>query len=45
MKELIPVVFSKANREQQNLIIRFAQSHLAKNLEADNVFKGFASID
>jgi Ca2+-binding EF-hand superfamily protein len=39
MRELVPVVFSKASKEQQRLIIAYAEMELTKKVEHENIPK------
>lgn len=39
MKELIPIVFSKASRDQMMLITKYCQAHLSKSLDSDAAYK------
>jgi len=39
MKELIPVIFSKANRDQMQIIIRYCDAQLTKSLDNDSILK------
>lgn len=39
MKELIPVIFSKANKEQTHLIVRYCEAQLIKSMDSDAIFK------
>lgn len=39
LRELIPVVFNKASREQQRLIIQYAEMELTKKVESEMVPK------
>ncbi len=39
MRELIPVVFNKASREQQRLIIQYAEMELTKKVDQDSIPK------
>lgn len=39
MKELIPIIFSKANRDQMQIIIRYCDAQLTKSLDSDSILK------
>ena len=39
MNQLVPIVFSKASRDQIQLITRFCEAQVSKTLDEDGVYK------